>query len=177
MFRNVLSIFLLVFGFWCISAFSYGKEFSFRVKIEPPAASQQTSRFQVVIDGTKVNFYVDKNVWSEWTKVDNAGIDAIRKQYPNLYLGRYPLVFHIRMVPSIPETKIYLECEVDSKQYSGQALFTGSGAMNVGILQWEEDGITKMGTMAQYNNKYWHHINKAAESIGEIKRPEKTSYC
>lgn len=173
MFRKISVGFIFTVFLFCSMAFSYGKEFSFRIKIEPPAESQQAGKFQVVINGTKVNFRLDKNIWSERTKVDNEGIAAIKKLYPNSYRRRYPLVIKIRIVPYIPETRIYLEYEVEERQYSSQALFIGSGAMNIGILQWEEDGITKMGTMAQYNNKYWDQINKVAESIGEIKRPEK----
>lgn len=173
MFRKIFGVFAFAVAMlFCSMAFSYGKEFSFRVKIEPPA-SNQTNKFQVVIDGTKINFNTDKNVWTEWTKIDNEIITVIEKQYPNLYLRKYPLVVHLRFAPYIPGTNISLECEVEGKQYSGQALFSGSGAMTVGILQWEENNTIKMGTMAQYNNKYWARINEAAESIGEIKRPEK----
>ncbi|MGC8804570.1 MAG: hypothetical protein ACP5QD_01345, partial [Candidatus Ratteibacteria bacterium] len=151
-------------------AFSYGREFSFRIKVEPPQTSQ-AEKFQVGIG--KINFFVGKNTWSEWTKVDSENIDAIKKGYPNLYMGRYPLVVRIGINPPVSDTKISLEYEVDGKQYSSQALHYDSGAMTVSILQWEENGIVKMGTMAQYNQKYWDHINKAAESIGEVKRPEK----
>ena len=155
-----------------VLAFSYGKEFSFRLKIEPPEQSQ-TGRYQVVVDGAKINFFVEKGNWSDWTKISAEQIGAIKKLYPNLYMNRYPLVIHIRINPCAPETKVFFEFNVDEKQYSSQALSYASGSMTAGVLQWEENGIAKMGTMAQYNQKYWEHINKAALSIGEIKRPEK----
>lgn len=167
------SIFLFCFSLFLAGfVFSYGKEFSFRIKIEPPETLQQKDRFQIVLEGTKTNFFVEKNNWSDWTKINQEQIEAIKKTYPNLYLGRLPLVLHLRINPCPADTKVYLEFEIDGKQYSAQAL-SYSSSMSVGILQWEENGITKMGTMAQYNQRYWQQIEKAAESIGEIKRPEK----
>ena len=170
--RKIGSVLVMFFLIFVSQLFSYGKEFSFRVKLEPPA-SEKTEKFQVVIDGTKVNFFVEKNKWSDWVKITNENIEAIKKLYPNLYFGRYPLVISTRIVPYIADTKIFLEYDVDGKTYSAEALYYGSGAMTVGSLQWEENGICKMGTMAQYNQKYWQQINDAMQSIGEIKRPEK----
>ncbi len=169
---NRQKINLLLAGLFLMAnfAFSYGKEFSFRIKVEPPQTSQ-TEKFQVVIG--KINFFVEKNTWSEWTKVNSENIDAIKKGYPNLYMGRYPLVIHIGVHPPVVDTKISLEYEVDGKQYSAQALYYGSGMMTVGTLQWEENGIVKMGSMAQYNQKYWDQIHNAQASIGEVKKPEK----
>ncbi|HXK44439.1 MAG TPA: beta-galactosidase trimerization domain-containing protein [bacterium] len=163
----------IAIGFFLMTnlAFPYGKEFSFRVKVEPPELVQQPDKFQIVIG--KINFFTGKNTWSEWTKVTSEDIEAIKKGYPNLYMGRYPLVINIRVHPPVPDAKIYLQYEVDGRQYSGEALYYGSDAMSVGTLQWEENGITKMGTMAQYNQKYWDQIDKAQASIGEVKRPEK----
>ncbi|MCM8816480.1 MAG: hypothetical protein NC913_03085 [Candidatus Omnitrophica bacterium] len=157
----------------CISsAFSYGKEFSFRIKIEPPQSST-IQKFQVVFGGTKINFSLEKNKWSDWAKVNSEDIIAIKKGYPNLYLGRLPLVMHISVNPCVPDTKVYIEFDIDARQYSSEALSYVSGPMSIGIVQWEESGISKMGTMAQYNQKYWKHIDEAASVIGEVKRPEK----
>jgi hypothetical protein len=161
------------FFLFCSRLFPYGKEFSFRVKIEPPAEeAQKVKEFQVVIDGTKVNFKAPSGNWSEWTKVASEEIETIKKFYPNLYLGRYPLVISVRMVPYTPGAKISLEYDVDGKKYSAEALHFGTGPMAIGSLQWEEDGATKMGTMAQYNHRYWKEVDRAAGSM-QVQRPKK----
>ncbi len=150
-------------------AFPYGKEFSFRIKVEPPESST-IQKFQVVFGGAKINFSLVKNTWSDWAKVSSEDITAIKKGYPNLYLGRLPLVMHMSINPCVPDTKVYIEFDIDGKQYSSEALSYASGPMSVGMVQWEEAGIPKIGTMAQYNQKYWKHIDEAASIIGEIKK-------
>ncbi|MCM8765025.1 MAG: hypothetical protein NC830_06680, partial [Candidatus Omnitrophica bacterium] len=96
--------FLCAYSVFGVSfAFSYGKEFSFRIKIEPPEQNQAV-KHQVVVGGAKVNFFVEKGIWSDWTKISNEQVNAIKKLYPNLYLNRYPLVIHIRINPCPSET-------------------------------------------------------------------------
>lgn len=173
--KNISRISILLYAYFAFAisvAFSYGKEFSFRVKVEPPESSQ-TQKYYVGLANSKINFYIEKNTWSEWAKVNSEQITGIKKIYPNLYLGRLPLVMHININPSVAETKVHIEFDIDGKQYSSQALSYASGSINIGVVQWEEDGISKMGTMAQYNQKYWNKIDAASALIGEIKRPEK----
>ncbi|MCX7705010.1 MAG: beta-galactosidase trimerization domain-containing protein [bacterium] len=168
-------IFLLCVSMFLIanSAFSYGKEFSFRIKVEPPESAAQTQKFQISLGGTKINLSVEKNTWSDWTKVSKEAIEAIKKLYPNLYLGKLPLVMYFNVNPCVADTKVFIEFDIDGKQYSSQALSYASGPMSVGFLQWQEGQETRMGTMAQHNQKYWKQIDEAASVIGEIKRPEK----
>ncbi|MCM8785329.1 MAG: hypothetical protein NC899_03680, partial [Candidatus Omnitrophica bacterium] len=129
--------FLCAYSVFGVSfVFSYGKEFSFRIKIEPPEQNH-TGKYQVVVNGAKVNFFVEKGIWSDWTKISAEQINSIKKLYPNLYLNRYPLVIHICINPCPSETKVFFEFNVDEKQYSSQALSYASGSMVVGILQWE----------------------------------------
>jgi hypothetical protein len=179
-FISVLKIKIMNFLFLCISIyfllpfklFPYGKEFSFRVKIEPPE-KENVEKFHVVLGGTKINFNIEKNKWSDWFEVKNEDITSIKRGYPNNYLGRYPLVGYIGIGPGIPGTKIFLNFKVDDEDYSAEALLFGYGN-NIGILQWENEGIIEMGTMAQYNRKkYWKYIDKVSKEIGAVKRPEK----
>ncbi len=164
----IFSLFFLVFSQIC---FSYGKPFSFRVFIKPPETSK-TKSFNVYLSAAKINFKLESEKWSEWLNVDAEGIAAIEKLYPNLYLRRYPLVIGIGVSPAEPDTKVLLEFDVDGNKYSSEILFFGHGG-NIKVVQWEENKVVKMATTAQYNQKYWKHIDEAAKEIGEIKRPEK----
>ena len=166
-------IFLMCFSCLIFSnlCFSYGKPFSFRVFIKPPESSKTTS-FNVYLSAAKINFRIEPEKWSEWQNVSSDGIVAIEKLYPNLYIRRYPLVIQIGVSPAEPDTKVFLEFDVDGNKYSSECLSFGHGG-NIGIIQWEQDKVVKMASMAQYNQKYWKHIDEAIKEIGEIKRPEK----
>lgn len=164
----------LIFYFFIInSIYLYcQKDFNFRIMIEPPeitdtAQKEKLNKFNVILHGSKINFTIEKEVWSEWFKVTAEDIKKITG-------GRFPPILTLTISPSIADIEAFLEFEVDGKSFSSE-VSSYDNQFTISITQWkDEDDILRVGTLAQYNyEKYWKEFDRNLEIVGRVERPKK----
>ena len=109
--------------------------------------------------------------WSDWMKFGPAQAEAALKNYPNLYLKRFPVVLHLRVDGAADPTVVEAELKLEE---TGRVVPLRGDLFGpaLGILVWRDEAkAPQAATMAEYNRRYW----KVLEGIEftESQRPKK----
>ncbi len=97
--------------------------------------------------------------WSEWLAFDRTQVDRTLKEYPAIYLDRWPVVVHLSFDgvadPTLVEAELKFDREARAIPLRGELM-----GPSLGLLVWREgsDEHAAAATMAVYNQRYWKAI-------------------
>jgi len=142
--------------------------FDLRVKIEAVRGEDEAeTAWTVAVSSAQTT--AKPGVWSDWVSVARADLAKALGQYPNSYLRGWPVVLHALIQPVSGELPVQVETRTaDSTEIASAVLF----GPRLGLLVWRDEvGKGHVSTMAEYNRRYWRHLD-AANPAGGL-RPER----